>query len=125
MDRFAVLIILTLWLLLDMADWLGEFEQLVLFAVLHLEPQAYGVNVRESIEEKAGRKVSAGAIYTTLERLESRGLVGSKWGEPTRERGGKRKRYYQLRPAGREALNRSWQAMRAMARGSAQKLGEP
>jgi len=107
-----------------MSHWLGEFEQLVLFAVLHLEPDAYGVTVRQAIEDRAGRSVSAGAIYTTLERLEARGLVTSKWGEPTRERGGKRKRFYRLTAGGREALGRSWQAVRAMARGAAQKLGE-
>jgi DNA-binding PadR family transcriptional regulator len=108
-----------------MAEWLGEFEQLVLFAVLHREPQAYGVIVRQDIEERAGRQVSAGAVYTTLERLEARRLLDSFWGEPTAERGGKRKRYYRLRPAGREALDRSWQALRAMARGTAQKLSRP
>jgi DNA-binding PadR family transcriptional regulator len=107
-----------------MTDWLGEFEQLVLFAVLHLD-DAYGVSIRREIESRTGRAVSAGAIYTTLERLEARGLVASSWGHPTPERGGKRKRYYVLRPAGREALARSWQAVRAMARGVAPKLSEP
>lgn len=106
-----------------MTEWLGEFEQLVLFAVLHLEPEAYGVTIRQAIEAKAGRTVSSGAVYTTLERLESRGLVLSTWGPSTPERGGKRKRYYQLETAGREALARSWQAVRAMARGAAPKLG--
>lgn len=99
-----------------MADWLGEFEQVVLFAVAQLE-DAYGVTVREEIVRRTGREVSAGAVYTTLERLEKRGLVSSWWGAPTPERGGKRKRHFQLRPAGREALARSWQAIRAMARG--------
>jgi DNA-binding PadR family transcriptional regulator len=106
------------------SDWLGEFEQLVLFAVLQLD-EAYGVSVRQEIERRTGRDVSAGAVYTTLERLEARGLVTSIWGEPTAERGGKRKRYYLLQPAGRRALARSWQAMRAMARGAAPKLSEP
>ena len=105
-------------------DWLGEFEQLVLFAVLHLD-DAYGVTIRREIERRTGRAVSAGAIYTTLERLEARGLVSSSWGDPTPERGGKRKRYYALRPAGRQALARSWDAMRAMARGVAPKLSQP
>ena len=105
-----------------MGDWLGEFEQVVLFAVLHCGDHAYGVTVREAIEARTGRRPSAGAVYTTLERLEARRYIASSWGEPTRERGGKRKRYYQLQPAGREALTRSWQALRAMARGSAQKL---
>lgn len=107
-----------------MTDWLGEFEQLVLFAVLQLD-DAYGMSVRQEIERRTGRSVSAGAVYTTLERLESRGLVASRWGEPTPERGGKRKRYYDLRPAGRQALARSWRAVRAMARGAAPKLSEP
>ncbi|HET9370343.1 MAG TPA: PadR family transcriptional regulator [Vicinamibacterales bacterium] len=107
-----------------MADWLGEFEQLVLFAVLQRD-EAYGVTIRDDIEERTGRRASAGAVYTTLERLEARGLVSSHWGEPTPERGGKRKRYYRLKPAGREALARSWRAVRAMARGATPKLGEP
>lgn len=106
-----------------MSDWLGEFEQLVLFAVLHLDGDAYGVTVRSAIEERTGRRPSAGAVYTTLERLEARGYITSWWGEPTSTRGGKRKRYYKLEPVGREALTRSWQALRSMARGAAPKLG--
>ena len=107
-----------------MTDWLGEFEQLVLFAVLH-QDEPYGASIRQEIERRTGRSVSAGAVYTTLERLEGRGLVASSWGEPTPARGGKRKRFYVLRPAGRHALARSWQAMRAMTRGVAPKLSEP
>ena len=107
-----------------MTDWLGEFEQLVLFAVLQLD-DAYGARIRPEIERRTGRAVSAGAVYTTLERLEARGLLTSSWGEPTPERGGKRKRYYALRPAGRQALTRSWNAVRAMARGVAPKLTRP
>jgi DNA-binding PadR family transcriptional regulator len=107
-----------------MAEWLGEFEQVVLFAVAQVD-DAYGASVREEIERRTGREVSAGAIYTTLERLEARGLVMSWWGDPTAERGGKRKRHFKLRPAGREALTRSWQAMRAMARGFDPKVVKP
>lgn len=107
-----------------MTDWLGEFEQAVLFAVVQIEG-AYGAAIRQEIERRTGRRVTAGAVYTTLERLEARGLVNSSWGEPTPERGGKRKRHYRIRPAGREALSRSWQAMRAMARGAAPKLEQP
>lgn len=107
-----------------MTDWLGEFEQAVLFAVVQIDG-AYGAAIRQEIERRTGRQVSAGAVYTTLERLEARGLVASSWGEPTPERGGKRKRHYRIRPAGREALARSWQAIRAMARGAAQKLEHP
>ncbi len=107
-----------------MTDWLGEFEQAVLFAVVQIDG-AYGAAIRQEIERRTGRQVSAGAVYTTLERLEARGLVASSWGEPTPERGGKRKRHYRMRPAGREALTRSWQAIRAMARGAATKLEQP
>jgi DNA-binding PadR family transcriptional regulator len=104
-----------------MADWLGEFEQLVLFAVLRLE-DGYGATVRQEIERRTPRRVSAGAVYTTLDRLERRGLVTSSWGEPTPERGGKRKRHFALTAAGRDALAQSWEAVRAMARGAATRL---
>jgi DNA-binding PadR family transcriptional regulator len=107
-----------------MTEWLGEFEQLVLFAVVQGDAP-YGASIRDEIEQRTGRRVSAGAVYTTLERLEARGLVTSSWGEPTPERGGKRKRHYRVRPAGREALARSWQALKAMARGTAPKLEQP
>ena len=99
-----------------MGDWLGEFEQVVLFAVAQLD-DAYGATIRDEIARRTGRQVSAGAIYTTLERLEARGHLTSWWGDPTPERGGKRKRHFKLKASGREALERSWQAMRAMARG--------
>jgi PadR family transcriptional regulator, regulatory protein PadR len=104
-----------------MSGWLGEFEQLVLFAVVQSD-DAYGTAIRTEIERRTGRQVSAGAVYTTLERLEARGLVSSRWGEPTPERGGKRKRHYRMTAAGREALARSWRVMRAMARGVMPKL---
>ena len=107
-----------------MAEWLGEFEQVVLFAVAQVD-EAYGATIRDEIERRTGRQVSAGAIYTTLDRLEARGLLSSWWGEPTPERGGKRKRHFRLKPAGREALARSWQAMRAMARGFDAKAVKP
>lgn len=108
-----------------MADWLGEFEQLVLFAVLHRAPDAYGIAIRQAIESRAGRTVSVGALYTTLDRLERRGLVTSAWGEATAVRGGKRKRFYTLTPAGHDALGRAWDALRAMARVAAPKLERP
>ena len=107
-----------------MADWLGEFEQVVLFAVAQVD-DAYGASIREEIERRTGRRVSAGAIYTTLARLEARGLLDSRWGEPTPERGGKRKRHFRLKPAGRDALARSWRAVRAMARGLASNVVKP
>jgi DNA-binding PadR family transcriptional regulator len=101
---------------------LGEFEQLVLLAVVRLDDNAYGATIRGELLERAGRDVSPGAIFTTLERLEARGLVTSRYGEPTPERGGRRKRYYSLRPEGRRALADSLDTIRRMARGL--RLGE-
>lgn len=80
------------------------------------------MTIRESIETRAGRPVSVGALYTTLDRLERRGLLKSTWGEATAVRGGKRKRYYTLTAAGHDALARAWDAVRSMARVAAPKL---
>ena len=88
-----------------MTRGLGEFEHLILLALLHLEEeQAYGVPIRDVIERRTGRRISAGAIYTALDRLSARGLVSSRLGEPTAERGGRRKRLYRLEPAGARAV---------------------
>jgi DNA-binding PadR family transcriptional regulator len=96
----------------------GEFEVLVLFAVLKLEREgAYGVPIRAEIEERTGRAVSTGAVYTALDRLSERGLVSSEVGDPTAERGGRRKRLYRLEPAGAEALGESVRTFQAMSRG--------
>jgi PadR family transcriptional regulator, regulatory protein PadR len=101
---------------------LGEFEQLVICAVLRLDDAAYGATIRRELLERAGRDASPGAIFTTLERLEARGLVTSEYGEPTQERGGRRKRFYRLKPEGRRALAASLDTIKRMARGLA--LGE-
>jgi PadR family transcriptional regulator PadR len=103
-------------------DALGEFEQLVMLAVLRLDDEAYGTSIREELKVRAERDVSPGAIFTTLERLEARGLMTSRYGEPTPERGGRRKRFYQLSPDGRRALSRSLRTVRRMARGLDPKL---
>jgi PadR family transcriptional regulator len=97
---------------------LGEFEMLVLFAVLELEREgAYGVPIRAKIEERTGRTVSTGAVYTALDRLSERGLVSSEIGDPTAERGGRRKRLYRLEPQGAEALSESVRTFESMSRG--------
>ena len=101
---------------------IGEFEQLILFALLRLGDNAYGVTIRREIESRTGRNVSSGAVYTTLERLEAKGYVSSVTGEPTPERGGRRKRFYQLEPAGAKALGQSYDAVRRMAQGLNPKL---
>ena len=95
--------------------YLGEFEQLILFSVLQLGDGAFGVSLREDIEDRTGREVSSGAIYTTLGRLEDRGLVASRVGEPTPGRAGRPRKYYLLEPAGAKALLESYAAIQAMA----------
>ena len=102
---------------------LGEFEQLVLFAVLKLDGDAYGVRIRQEIEGRTGREVSAGAIYTTLERLENRGYVVGRRDEESQGRGRPR-RYYELRPDGVSTLHRSYSQLKDMARGLGTKLEE-
>jgi len=96
---------------------LGDFEQLVLLGVLRLGDRAYGAAIREEIHERSGRDVSISAVYTTLDRLETKGLVRSWIGEPTHERGGRRRKFYALRPAGETALREAYTAFRGMARG--------
>ena len=96
---------------------LGEFEQLVLLALLQLKDQAYGVTIRQEIEARTGREAGLGSVYKTLERLEQKGLVSSRVGEPTRERGGRRKKFYEAAPAGVRALRQSLRAIHEMANG--------
>jgi PadR family transcriptional regulator, regulatory protein PadR len=105
-----------------MSDNLGDFEQLVMLAVLRLDDEAYGTSIREALKVRAERDVSPGAIFTTLERLESRGLVSSRYGEPTAERGGRSKRFYKLTADGRRALARALRTVRRMVQGLEPKL---
>lgn len=90
---------------------IGEFERLVLLAVMRLSPNAYGVSIRREISDRCDRDVSIGAVYTTLSRLEKKGFVSSKVGEPTAERGGRAKKYFGLTAPGEIALNRSLSAV--------------
>jgi DNA-binding PadR family transcriptional regulator len=101
---------------------IGDFEQRILFALVHLGDDAYGVTIRREIESRTGRTISPGALYTALDRLEQRGLVSSRLGDPTPERGGKRKRLYSLMPAGERALARVYESLRLMASGAATRL---
>src|SRR6187402_3244350 len=96
---------------------LGDFGQLVLFGVMRLEDGAYGAAIRQEIHSRSGRDVSINAVYTTLDRLESKGLLKSWVGEPTAQRGGRRRKFYALRPAGVTALRHAYQAFNAMADG--------
>jgi PadR family transcriptional regulator PadR len=98
-------------------DFLGDFEQLVLMAVLRLGDDAYAVTVREEIESRTGRSVSRGAIYITLDRLEKKGYLESRLADPTPERGGRSKRYHKVNAAGAAALKRSRSALEKMWQG--------
>jgi DNA-binding PadR family transcriptional regulator len=83
---------------------LGEFEQMVLLAIAHLDGEAYGVPIVQEIERRTGRSVARAAVYITLRRLEEKGFVSSWMSEPTPERGGKGRRYVKLEAAGAKAL---------------------
>jgi DNA-binding PadR family transcriptional regulator len=108
-----------------MGTILGEFEQLVLLALLRLGEAAYGVTVLEEIERRSGQAVSAGTVYRALLRLESKGLVESWEGEPTAERGGRRKRHYRVLAEGRVVLAQSLAVLGRMAEGLEGTLGLP
>src|SRR5215216_3569998 len=99
------------------ASVLGDFEQLVLFGVLRLGDDAYGAAIRQEIHARSGRDVSINAVYTTLDRLEAKGLLRSWIGEPTAQRGGRRRKFYALRPAGVAALRQAYRAFAAMTVG--------
>jgi len=101
---------------------LGEFEQVVLLAILRLEDEAYAVAVREEILRCTGRDVSRGSVYITLDRLETKGYLRSWLADPTPERGGRAKRYYALRPRAVQALKESRRALVALWKGLETKL---
>jgi PadR family transcriptional regulator PadR len=96
---------------------LGEFEQHVLAAILRLRDNAYGVTIRREIAERTGRDAAIGAVYATLDRLERKGFVSSRAGEPTRERGGRAKRYFKIEGPGTKALNESYRMSDRMREG--------
>ena len=102
---------------------LGEFEQLVLLALLRLGPESYGASLRREIESRTGRALSISAVYVTLDRLEDKGLVRSRIGEPTPERGGRRKKHYALLPSGRRAVARAYRTFKVMVDGLEGQLG--
>jgi len=87
--------------------FLGEFEQLVLLALARLGDDGYGVAVRQEILRRTGQDVATGSVYAALDRMERKGFVTSRLGQPTRERGGRAKRYFHLTEAGALALTRA------------------
>src|SRR5437899_9775278 len=100
-------------------DYLGEFEHIVLLAVLRLGDQAYGVTVRREIEARTRREVSIGAIYATLDRLETKGCVQSRVGDPTAERGGRSKRFFRVTAQGLSAVKHTHRVIRSLTEGLA------
>ena len=96
---------------------LGEFELLVLLATLSLGETAYPVSIAANIEERIGRRTSRTAVLITLERLEDKGLLTSRYGDPTPVRGGRAKRYFRARPQAIDAVRQSLANIRTMATG--------
>src|SRR5215831_19763323 len=86
---------------------LGDMEHLVLLAILRLGPEAYGIPILDEVSARSGREVSRATVYVALKRLEQKGLVTSKLGDSTPERGGRAKRFYKLKPSGLKALRES------------------
>ena len=97
--------------------YLGEFEYAVLLSVLHLDEDAYAVPIRELIEQRTGRPVARGALYTGLDRLESKGCLKSRMGDPSDERGGKARRYYSVTAPGMKALRATHEAFSSLTKG--------
>jgi PadR family transcriptional regulator PadR len=98
-------------------DHLGEFEHIIVLALLRLEDRAYGVTVRQEIQFRTNREVSIGAVYATLDRLEAKGYVKSYRGDPTPERGGRSKRFFRVTAKGVAAVNRTQRALQSMSEG--------
>jgi PadR family transcriptional regulator, regulatory protein PadR len=99
-------------------SYLGEFELMILLAVIHLGDEAYGVPISRELEAHRGRDVSVGSVYAALERMEAKGLVASSLGDPTPERGGKAKRYFRVTREGlrqvhdtRRVLKQMWRTL--------------
>lgn len=95
-------------------DLLGEFEQIVLLAILRIGENAYGVPIRSEIEKRTKREISIGALYSTLDRLENKGFVSSSFSEPRPERGGRARRYFRVEARGVKALERTREALITM-----------
>ena len=107
-------------------EFLGGFELLVLLALMRVGDDAYGVPISEAIEESSGREVAIGSVYITLERLERKGFVASRLGEPTAERGGRAKTYFRVTANGLRAVRQAqrtlvklWNGVPQLRRGTA------
>lgn len=105
-------------------DRLGQSEFMVLAMLARRARGAHGTALLDDLTELTGREWSVGALYTTLERLEKKGFVASQWGEPTAQRGGRRKRVFQVQAAGQQALERTRRMMDAAAAPAAPRPAE-
>jgi len=99
------------------SGYLGEFEQIVLLAILRLGENSYGVPIRHEIESRTGRSLTVGALYSTLERLEDKGYVTSSYSDPTPERGGRARRYFKVKALGLRVLCETRDELAAMWQG--------
>ncbi len=107
------------------APGLGDLELRVLLAVLHCGEDAYGVTVLREIESRTGKALSRGAVYVTLERLEKKGLLASRLGDPTAVRGGRAKRLFSVKPAGVRILRQSLSEIARLTDGLEPVLSKP
>lgn len=86
---------------------IGEFEELILLAVATLSPNAFGFSILEQLEEATGRNLSVTSLHASLNRLQVKGFLSSSFGEPTKVRGGKRKKFFDLTPSGAETIKKA------------------
>ncbi|MGE3276255.1 MAG: PadR family transcriptional regulator [Vicinamibacterales bacterium] len=107
------------------APYLGEFEYAVLLAILHVDADAYAVPIRALLEARTGRPVARGALYTALERLEGKGCLRSRMGDPTPERGGRARRYFSVTPLGLRTLRATHAALSRLSQGLEGLLEQP
>jgi DNA-binding PadR family transcriptional regulator len=99
---------------MNKTTYLGELEQMILLAILRLGDDAYGMSIREELEIRADREVTRSAAYITLERLAKKGYLTTRMGDSSPVRGGRAKRFYELTPAGRDALRTSGRALMSL-----------
>ena len=98
-------------------DFLGEFEIYVMLALSHLDPEAYGVTIRQEITSRTGREIAIGAVYATLSRLEEKGLVAHTLSDPLPIPGGRTRKHFVLTPAGARALDHATRMLARMMQG--------
>ena len=97
--------------------YLGEFELMVLLALMRLGDEAYGVPISREIEQRSGREVALGSVYAALERLEEKGSVASRLGDPTAERGGRAKRFFRITESGLRDVRQTQRALVSLWKG--------